>query len=250
MGVVDPTYFDIPSQKVMSLNTFAHGLISVAKRRLHMRCNQGYNPGAESIGEASQAIRQSDHDRRNIGEVKDTDEQQHDLLQMRNAQDNEAKFEDDVLIYLVLQTRDQFTARVSPHFPLPEQGTYARAHWFSHAADTEIFGMAFGARPITDECQERARDWYGDAALLEDEIYGRGNAQGQVHHKMHDRFERYFRVTCEAAEVAMQGTSRTPPHKELFIIRNIRMDRLLEALSLAKTRTEKEAIIAQLKELH
>lgn len=252
MGVIDPgsSFYDFRNHQQISLPAFTHSLFARAKKRIHFSCNPGYNPAGESISEASQAIRQSDQYRRDIGEVKDQGEQEQDLLRMREAEENEARFEDDVITYVLLLTMEAFSARTHPSSSFPETGLSARAHWLSKRADTTFFAMVFGAATITDQRQEQTRQYYGWAATLEDEFYGRGNAKGQVHHKLHDRFERYFGLTCEAAECAMQGFSPcSKKERGIILSRDARIDSLLEQLTRATTSIEKEQIIKKLKEL-
>lgn len=251
MGVVDPgcSFYDMRKGRSLSLDAFAHGLYSVAKRRMGMMLNKGYDPSAESIRDVSAAIRESDQVRHAISEMKDAGEQAHDVARIQTAHKNEAFFEDDVLAYLLIQTRNQFITHLPTPSLLPEQGTYARAQQLSRAADRAVLDMAFGVREVTDQVKGKTRGWYGEAASLEDEFYGRGNAQSQVHHKLHDRFDRYFGLTLEAAEVAFQGVPLDKTPQGIILSRTAQLDNLLEQLHAASTKAEREAIIAKLKEL-
>lgn len=155
-----------------------------------------------------------------------------------------------MLAYVLLLTQNAFYTPTILSLSFPETTISARARWFKEQADTYFFAMAFGATKMTQERQEQTRQNYGQAATLEDELYGRGNAQGQVHHKLYERFNRYFELTCEAAEGAMQGLpSSKKSQSGLILSRNTHIDYLLEQLTRATTSLEKERIIAQLKKL-
>jgi hypothetical protein len=243
------SFYDASQKRTIAYDAFVHSLFARAKKCLNLSCNKGYDSRAEGIREASDAIRRQDQDRRDIREVKDWGEQQEDMLRMQEARDNEALFEDDVYAYLLTTIKVHLFVVPRIKERALQGGERERAQAYGHKADTLLCHMAFGAALITDAHQEQTRSWYGEAAELEEKLWGRGNARAQVHHKLHDKFGTYFGVAVEAAEGSFHTPSIKKSPEGLILSREVVIDDLLEKLSRAQTPAEKEALIQRLKEL-
>lgn len=253
-------YFDLQSKECKSIEGTLLQIFGTACHRLKISLNTKYNVEQESMRDTAKEIASQV-----VSEI-DPDSLFGDYSRMIVSTENDRRFEDDVMTYLIIRSanlidkphkdranlRGRFSESELSECLEGNRHLSNKRESYAAVGDFLFFSMAAGISEKSSAGKRRAAHAYWRAHAIEEESRGRGSARSEVYAKLTLRFPRYFAITEEAFQDAFFQTRLKPESIALSPEAALsEIDRLLEELShISPENTEARAHIhARLKKL-
>ncbi len=230
-------YYDFQGKEKKSVEGVLKQIFSVACRRLNLSLNVAYNAEQEGMRDVAKEISSQEPSE------SDADSLFADCSRMFVATSNDRRFEDDVMLYLILRSVSLIDAprddRAYRYGNASEQELARRVSEARHPCDKSaayaavgdflFFSMAAGIAERSPAGKNRAAHAYWKAHGIEECARGRGSACSEVYAKLSLRFPRYYAITEEAFQDSFFQARLKPESLELP--RHLAIDALLDELS-------------------